>query len=169
MKRNLRVHCLVRRHRASISRCLTRLCNKNKLKVVWNFNADSVGSTRSSEKTLEFRRQFFKDVTESEWNNWHWQLRHRITSLSELERFLSLSEEEREAGFHRDAIFPVAITPYFLSLLEKDNPEQSLRRVSYPLKTSTCTPRKNPKIHWEKKTIHRYRDWFIGIRTGFFF
>jgi lysine 2,3-aminomutase len=147
---------------------------ETKLKVVWNLNSNGFGSNKSSEKTLEFRRQFFKDVTETEWNNWHWQLRHRITSLSQLERFLSLSEEEREAGFHRDAIFPVAITPYYLSLLEKDNPGQGLRRSVVPVKKEYLhAPEESEDPLGEENDspvhglVHRYPDRVLFLVTDF--
>jgi len=147
---------------------------KTKLKVVWNLNSNGHVSHRSSEKTLEFRRRFFNEVSEAEWNNWHWQLRHRITSLNELERFLSLSEEEREAGFHRDAIFPVAITPYYLSLLEKDNPGQALRRSVIPVKKEYLhAPEESEDPLGEENDsplhglVHRYPDRVLFLVTDY--
>ncbi|HWI56893.1 MAG TPA: lysine 2,3-aminomutase, partial [Bacillota bacterium] len=33
-------------------------------------------------------RGFWRDVPESDWNNWQWQLKHRITTLEQLQRLM---------------------------------------------------------------------------------
>jgi len=147
---------------------------ETKLKIVWNHNSNAIGSNKSSERTLAFRRQFFKDVSEAEWQNWHWQLRNRISSLSDLERFLSLSDEEREAGRHREAIFPVAITPYFLSLLERDNPSHALRRSVVPVSSEylhapgeAADPLGEENDSPVHGLVHRYPDRVLFLVTDF--
>jgi lysine 2,3-aminomutase len=32
-----------------------------------------------SQRSDAFRRRFYPDATVDRWNDWHWQLRHRIT------------------------------------------------------------------------------------------
>ena len=48
--------------------------------------------SRSLESALkEFRpagRGFWADVPDSDWNNWHWQLKHRITDVEQLQRLM---------------------------------------------------------------------------------
>lgn len=83
-------------------------------------------------RTRAFRRRFYPQVTDREWNDWHWQLRHRIRTLGEAERFLMLSDGEREAILRGGAMLPFAITPYYLSLLDADDPDQPLRRTVMP-------------------------------------
>ncbi len=83
-------------------------------------------------RTRAFRRRFYPQVTDREWNDWHWQLRHRIRTLGEAERFLMLSDGEREAIVRGGAMLPFAITPYYLSLLDADDPDQPLRRTVMP-------------------------------------
>ncbi len=82
--------------------------------------------------TAAFRRRFFPAVTASEWNDWHWQTRNRVTKLGELARFLVLSPAERAALSGRGALLPTGITPYYLSLLSPTDPEQPLRRTMIP-------------------------------------
>ena len=41
----------------------------------------------------------WKDVPAAEWNDWHWQLRNRITTLAQLEERLTLTKEERASAF----------------------------------------------------------------------
>ena len=39
----------------------------------------------------EFRpagRGFWANVPDSDWNNWHWQLKHRITTVEQLQRLM---------------------------------------------------------------------------------
>ena len=40
-------------------------------------------------------RGYWGDVSGSDWNDWHWQLKHRITSAEQLQRLLSDDEVTR--------------------------------------------------------------------------
>jgi len=52
--------------------------------------------------------------------------------LAELERFLALSPDERQALEQSGTLLPFAVTPYYLSLLDPDDPAQPLRRSVIP-------------------------------------
>ena len=54
---------------------------------------------KTSSKTRTFRRKFFPNTNDKEWNNWHWQINHRIQTPLQLRRFLDLSPEEIDACF----------------------------------------------------------------------
>lgn len=71
-------------------------------------------------------------VEASDWNDWRWQLRHRITRLEQLESLVDLTAEERAGIEHRSKSggFPFAITPYYLSLME--GPDCPVRRQAIP-------------------------------------
>ena len=92
----------------------------------------SVPRFRSSERTSAFRRTFFPRTSQAEWNDWHWQLRNRISNIELLSRVISLSDEEK-SGISNHTGLPLSITPYYASLLEKDNPLQPLRRTVVPV------------------------------------
>lgn len=79
----------------------------------------------------QFRRRFFPEATAREWNDWRWQLRHRITDLDGLERLFRLSPDEREAVRRLNRL-PLGLTPYYASLLDPDDPAQALRRTKIP-------------------------------------
>jgi lysine 2,3-aminomutase len=79
-----------------------------------------------------FRRTFFPTATEKDWNDWQWQIRNRIRHLDQLERMLSLSHPERSAVEMIQSKLPVGITPYFMSLLSKDDACDPLRRTVVP-------------------------------------
>ena len=92
----------------------------------------SVPRFRSSERTSAFRGTFFRRTSQAEWNDWRWQLRNRISNIELLSRIVSLSEEEKSGISNRTGL-PLSITPYYASLLEKDNPLQPLRRTVVPV------------------------------------
>src|SRR5690606_24148042 len=65
-----------------------------------------------------FRREFFPDATDKDWNDWSWQSRHRFRTLAQIERVLTLADDEREAMQAGGMMLPVGITPYYMSLLD---------------------------------------------------
>jgi lysine 2,3-aminomutase len=86
----------------------------------------------SNPKTRAFRRQFYPTVGDKDWNDWRWQSRHRARTLDHLERFLVLSASEREAILEGGSMLPVGITPYYLSLVSREDPHEPLRRTVIP-------------------------------------
>jgi lysine 2,3-aminomutase len=66
-------------------------------------------------------------------DDWRWQLQHSLTTPADLARELRLSEaEERGLGLLEQRGFPVAITPYYLGLMDRDNPDCPVRRQVVP-------------------------------------
>ncbi len=57
------------------------------------------------------------NVTEEQWNDWRWQISNRITDAQELSRFIRLSKEQMEGITVCLKKFRMAITPYYLSLI----------------------------------------------------
>jgi len=83
--------------------------------------------------SLSFRQKFFPNATENDWQSWQWQLKHRITGLKQLERMIHLTEAERHSlQFNGGTCLPLAITPYYASLIDPDNPDQPIRRTMVP-------------------------------------
>jgi lysine 2,3-aminomutase len=82
-------------------------------------------------KTLAFRRKFFSAVSDRQWNDWHWQVINRIRSSSQLGRFMHLSQEEQNA-FNFSTKLPLGITPYYMSLIDPDEPNHPIRRTVVP-------------------------------------
>jgi lysine 2,3-aminomutase len=83
-------------------------------------------------RTRAFRKKFYPEATDKDWNDWRWQSRHRIRNLEQMERMLSLTNEERTALVEGGQMLPVGITPYYMSLLDAENAEQPLRRTVVP-------------------------------------
>jgi len=129
---------------------------------------------RSSPQTKAFRRAFYASIPDPLWNDWHWQLRHRIRLLADLERLLDLSQEERTAIVQGGAMLPMGVTPYYMSLLAPRRPDDPLRRTVIPtvhefqrtpgeaddpLGEDTHTP--VPGL------VHRYPDRVLLLAVGF--
>lgn len=74
----------------------------------------------------------WRDVAESQWNDWRWQLANRITTVDQLKQVINLTEEE-EQGVH-DCLkaLRMAITPYYASLMDADDPRHPIRMQAVP-------------------------------------
>ena len=74
----------------------------------------------------------WKDIDEHLWNDWKWQLRNRITTLQGLKDVIILTKEEEEGIKNPNRRLPMAITPYFASLMDRDDPNCPIRRQVVP-------------------------------------
>ena len=72
-------------------------------------------------------------ATAAEWNDWHWQLRHRVSSLDQADKLLRLTPAEREGLVLTSHKLAFAITPHYFNLIEPDNPRCPIRRQVIPL------------------------------------
>jgi len=86
-----------------------------------------------SPRSEAFRNSAFPGSTLSQWNDWRWQLRNRFRSLEELSQVLTLTMDEITAICRHRGSLPLAITPYYASLLDPDDPAQPLRRTVVPV------------------------------------
>ncbi len=71
-------------------------------------------------------------ATTEEWQDWRWHLRNRITTRDELVKYISLTEEEEALFGAANFSFRMAITPYYLSLINPDNPGDPVRLQAIP-------------------------------------
>ena len=71
-------------------------------------------------------------ATAAEWNNWHWQLRNRITDFKTLKQYIQLLPEEEAVAKSKSFSFRMAITPYYLSLIDPKNPNAPVRLQAIP-------------------------------------
>lgn len=79
------------------------------------------------------RRRSVESALEPDQFDWRWQLKHSLTRPEQLSAALELSEPERqgiEAARGRD--FPIAITPYYLSLMDAQDASCPIRRQVVP-------------------------------------
>lgn len=82
---------------------------------------------------LARRKELFPEVTDEQWNNWHWQVGNRISDLETLKKYIPLSAVEEEGVKKALENFRMAITPYYLSLIDPNDPHDPVRAQSVPV------------------------------------
>jgi lysine 2,3-aminomutase len=68
----------------------------------------------------------------SDWNDWRWQQRHRISSLEQLEAHMELTPEERAGVLLTGSKLAMGITPHFFNLIDVNDPDCPIRRQVIP-------------------------------------
>ncbi len=113
------------------------------------------------------------NVSDADWNDWRWQLKHRITRIEQLEQFLpTLTPEERAGAILANTKLAMAITPYFFNLIDPADENCPIRWQVIPrLEETTTAP-------WEMSDpcgedshspvpglVHRYPDRVLFLVT----
>lgn len=120
------------------------------------------------------------DVSEEEFSDWNWQYRHRITTVEELEKLIPLTGQEKEDIKKALDVFPMAITPYYASLIDPKDPGCPIRLQAVPqsaelqtfaweLEDPLCEDSDSPSE--ESCITHRYPDrvlFLISNRCGMY-
>src|SRR5574344_2894996 len=87
---------------------------------------------------MESRRHIlFPEVTDEQWNDWKWQVRNRIETLDQLKKYIVLTPQEEEGVKKTLSTLRMAITPYYLSLINPDDPYCPIRRQAIPTAAET--------------------------------
>ncbi len=84
-----------------------------------------------SKKHKEELMSYF-DAGEEEWNDWHWQLRNRVSSVSVLQKFINLSDKQVEMFEGISKKYRWATTPYYLSLMDYEDMSYPINRMALP-------------------------------------
>ena len=139
-------------------------------------NGDEPPSGNSSQSLKEFHsagRGYWHDVSDSDWNDWKWQLKHRITTVEQLQKFLpTLIPEEFAGAKLANTKLALAITPYFFNLIDPADENCPIRLQVIPkLAESHTAP-------WEMSDpvgedshspvpglVHRYPDRVLFLVT----
>ena len=132
--------------------------------------------TELLQKLKAFRpsdRGVWTNVSEEDWNDWRWQLKNRVNSLEQLQRYIpNLSPEETEGARLAETKLAMAITPHFFNLIDKKDPACPIRRQMLPRIEETHT------ASWEMDDpcgeddhspvpglVHRYPDRVLFLVT----
>jgi len=123
-------------------------------------------------KSATSRYKFFGDVPDSLWNDWKWQFRNRITTIEQLTQFIPLSAEEQTQLRLVTMRYPLSVTPYYLSLINPDDPEDPVRKQAIPsaLEMTLGSMGLEDPLDEEKDTVvpglvHRYPDRVLLVLT----
>lgn len=84
-------------------------------------------------KTHYSQVPIWKNVTDTEWNDWKWQVRNRITTLDQLKNIINLTPEEEEGIQRCLETLRMAITPYYAMQMDPDNPACPIRKQAVPI------------------------------------
>ncbi|MBN2121069.1 MAG: KamA family radical SAM protein [Candidatus Omnitrophica bacterium] len=68
----------------------------------------------------------------SEWNNWNWQLKNSVSEVSRLKEIFSFSDSELEGLEKITLKYPFAVTPYYLSLISVNLPDDPIKKQCIP-------------------------------------
>ena len=134
---------------------------------------DDGGSACVDQEFRSAGRGPWQDVPEADWNDWHWQLKHRVTSLEQLKRLLPTLTPEEIAGTRlANTKLALAITPYFFNLIDPHDLHCPIRRQVIPRIEETHT------ADWEMLDpcgedshspvpglVHRYPDRVLFLVT----
>ncbi len=118
-------------------------------------------------------RGFWHDVPASDWNDWRWQLHHRIKSVEQLQRLLPTLTPEEYAGTKlANTRLAFGVTPYFFNLIDPADENCPIRRQVIPRIEETHT------APWEMTDpcgedahspvpglVHRYPDRVLFLVT----
>jgi len=74
----------------------------------------------------------WQHIPESDWRDWTWQLKNRITTVEQLERLMTLTPEEKAGCLFASHKLALAITPYFFNLIDRDDPNCPIRKQVIP-------------------------------------
>lgn len=75
----------------------------------------------------------YLNASEEDWNNWQWQITHRIQTIEALTALLSLTSEQVNEIKTVSEHFRFAISPYYFSLIDWRSPENDpIAKMSLP-------------------------------------
>jgi lysine 2,3-aminomutase len=77
-------------------------------------------------------RGLFPGASEEQWRDWRWQMRHAIRTPEQLARLVPLTEDERLGCEETRESFRLGISPYYLSLVDREHPFCPVRMQAIP-------------------------------------
>ena len=86
----------------------------------------------TSEEPWYKRRTIWRDVPMSQWRDWRWQMRHRVTTAEELARIVPMTPRQQRDIERALERFRFAVPPYYASLIDPDDPECPIRLQAIP-------------------------------------
>lgn len=106
------------------------------------------------------------------WNDWKWQMAHRIRSVDDLSRIIELSEQEKSNISRCLQRFRMAITPYYASLIRPGDKNDPIRMQAVPsidetfaCESDLCDPLNEEADSPVPCIVHRYPDRVLFLVT----
>ncbi len=118
------------------------------------------------------RYRFFSHIPGGLWNDWKWHFRNRITSVEQLAQFIPLSSKEQAELRLVTRLYPFSVTPYYLSLINPDDPDDPIRKQAVPsiLEIAMGEMGMEDPLHEKRDSVvpglvHRYPDRVLMVLT----
>jgi len=118
------------------------------------------------------KSRFFASVSNENWNDWRWQFKNRVTSVEELSKYLPLSHKQQAQLRLVSLKYPLAVTPYYLSLIDPADPADPVRSQAVPVTeelTMAGEGMEDPLAEHEHSVVpglvHRYPDRVLMVLT----
>lgn len=109
--------------------------------------------------------ELFPGVTAEEWSDWRWQMRNAIRNPKRLAELIPLNDDEREGCRATAHLFRMGITPYYLSLIDRDHPLCPVRMQTIPTTAEArvmpgelADPLGEDKTRPVEAIVHKYPD-----------
>ncbi|MEG1311862.1 MAG: glutamate 2,3-aminomutase [Romboutsia sp.] len=96
---------------------------------------DGIPKGIENQNEIDNRKKMILEVlggSESDWNNYKWQLSNRITDADTLSKVLILTEKEKNHIKEVQSQFRWAISPYYLSLIDPKDIYDPIKLMSIP-------------------------------------
>lgn len=116
--------------------------------------------------------ELWKDVTQEQWEDWHWQVQNRIDTIEDLKKVIRLTEQEEEGIKKSLEILRMGITPYYAALMDPEDPNCPVRKQAVPTlcETIKCAADMEDPLHEDADApvpglTHRYPDRVLLLIT----
>lgn len=126
------------------------------------FNEDLITETDEPPST--------NNQEENSWEDWHWQLKNRITNFKKLNKIIGNNTYVSEEACNK---FQFAITPYVFQLIKEYTPNDPIFKMYIPLYEELNTingcadPLGEEEFMPVKHLVHRYKDRALLLTTSF--
>jgi lysine 2,3-aminomutase len=111
-------------------------------------------------------------ATDEQWADWRWHMRHRITTLDELRRWVRVTPEEQKAVGDSAGKYRWSITPYYASLMAPEDPSCPIRQQAIPalgeflnFADADVDPVGDMFYRKTNRVVHKYPDRVIMLIT----
>ena len=74
----------------------------------------------------------WKNVSQQDWDDWRWQVANRIQTVEMLSQVIHLTDEQKAGVISALSKFRMAITPYYATLIDQNNPDDPIFKQCVP-------------------------------------
>lgn len=114
----------------------------------------------------------WSDVSDEKWLDWRWQMKNRLKNLNDFSQYLQLTPEEVHGLESAENRLSVAVTPYFMNLMDPIDPNCPIRKQVIPVENESQI---SEEELWDpvgeessmpvESIVHRYPDRVLFLVT----